>query len=113
MVRDITQWKRTEAELRDAKEAAEAGLATTLFDRLKDILPANLQALLRVQYRMHESIMRFSSDEFYQGDLIIFPSAYHERSDLGVESSLDLLIGLLRNGRSLEGEVESRTHACP
>ncbi|MDD5657835.1 MAG: AAA domain-containing protein [Elusimicrobia bacterium] len=53
-----------------SREAARGGLATTLFDRLKDILPENLQALLRVQYRMHEDIMRFSSDQFYEGRLI-------------------------------------------
>jgi superfamily I DNA and/or RNA helicase len=41
-----------------------------LFDRLKDILPASAQTLLRVQYRMHEDIMRFPSQEFYEGKLI-------------------------------------------
>lgn len=53
-----------------SKEAAEQGLATTLFDRLQESLPDNLQTLLRVQYRMHETIMRFSSDKFYEGKLI-------------------------------------------
>ena len=53
-----------------SKEAAEGGLATTLFDRLKDILPDHLQTLLRVQYRMHETIMGFSSRQFYEGKLI-------------------------------------------
>ncbi len=53
-----------------SKDAAKGGLAITLFDRLKEILPQNLQSLLRVQYRMHESIMRFSSDQFYEGKLI-------------------------------------------
>ena len=53
-----------------SKEAAEGGLTVTLFDRLKDLLPASAQTLLRVQYRMHEDIMRFPSQEFYEGKLI-------------------------------------------
>ncbi len=51
-------------------EAAEGGLATTLFDRLKAILPDSLQSLLRLQYRMHETIMGFSSEQFYEGKLM-------------------------------------------
>ncbi|MBI5209752.1 MAG: AAA family ATPase [Elusimicrobia bacterium] len=53
-----------------SKEAADAGLATTLFERLKSLLPSDLQSLLRVQYRMHETIMGFPSREFYDGRLI-------------------------------------------
>ncbi|MDE2039750.1 MAG: AAA family ATPase [Elusimicrobia bacterium] len=53
-----------------SREAAEGGLAVTLFDRLKDVLPAQLQTLLRVQYRMHETIMGFSSRQFYEDKLI-------------------------------------------
>ena len=53
-----------------SKEAAQKGLATTLFDRLKALLPPSLQTLLRVQYRMHEDIMNFSSAQFYEGKLI-------------------------------------------
>lgn len=53
-----------------SKEAARQGLGVTLFDRLKDLLPDRLQNLLRVQYRMHESIMNFSSAQFYEGKLI-------------------------------------------
>jgi superfamily I DNA and/or RNA helicase len=57
-----------------SKQAAEGGLSTTLFDRLKENLPASLQTLLRVQYRMHETIMGFSSEQFYEGKLIADPS---------------------------------------
>lgn len=72
-----------------SKEALEGGLATTLFDRLKDILPANVQTLLRVQYRMHEDIMRFPSDAFYDGKLIADESvAKHVASEMpGVAST--------------------------
>lgn len=53
-----------------SKKAAEDGLATTLFDRLKKNLPPELQSLLRIQYRMHNDIMRFSSEKFYEGKLL-------------------------------------------
>jgi len=53
-----------------SKDAAERGLKVTLFDRMKTSLPSDLQSLLRIQYRMHEDIMRFSSDKFYDGKLI-------------------------------------------
>ncbi len=66
-----------------SKEAAEGGLAVTLFDRLKDLLPVSFQTLLRVQYRMHEDIMRFPSDSFYEGKLIADESvARHVSSEL-------------------------------
>ena len=53
-----------------SKDAAERGLKVTLFDRMKATLAPELQSLLRIQYRMHEDIMRFSSDKFYDGQLI-------------------------------------------
>lgn len=66
-----------------SKEAAEGGLTVTLFDRLKKILPASAQTLLRVQYRMHEDIMKFPSDEFYDGKLIADESvAKHVAAEL-------------------------------
>ena len=64
-----------------SKEAAEGGLAVTLFDRLKDLLPASAQTLLRVQYRMHESIMEFPSEQFYEGKLIAHESVAHHTAD--------------------------------
>ncbi|OVE77797.1 hypothetical protein BVX98_01875 [bacterium F11] len=53
-----------------SREAAENGLSTTLFERLKDLLPNKLQTLLRYQYRMNNVIMEFSSQQFYEGKLI-------------------------------------------
>lgn len=52
-----------------SKEAAAAGLRTTLMERLNERLPDGLRTLLRVQYRMHETIMGFSSRQFYDGKL--------------------------------------------
>lgn len=74
-----------------SKEAAEGGLTTTLFDRLKDLLPASSQTLLRVQYRMHEDIMRFPSREFYEGKLIADESvARHVAAELPGAAPSDL-----------------------
>lgn len=72
-----------------SREAADKGLAHTLFDRLKDKLPAGLQSLLRVQYRMHEDIMAFSSKKFYDDKLIADKSVKtHTAADLeGVKPS--------------------------
>ncbi|MBI2069511.1 MAG: AAA family ATPase [Elusimicrobia bacterium] len=66
-----------------SQEAAREGLAVTLLERLKTTLPKGLQALLRVQYRMHEAIMGFSSQQFYEGKLIADESVKtHLLSDL-------------------------------
>ncbi len=74
-----------------SKEAAEGGLTVTLFDRLKKILPASSQTLLRVQYRMHENIMRFPSQEFYEGKLIADETvAKHLASELAGVAPSDL-----------------------
>jgi very-short-patch-repair endonuclease/DNA polymerase III delta prime subunit len=41
---------------------------------------------LRWHYRsQHHSLIAFSNQEFYDGDLVVFPSAYHEHPDLGVK----------------------------
>jgi predicted DNA helicase len=52
-----------------SEEAKKKGLGITLFERLQKILPPEVQTLLRIQYRMHETIMGFSSQQFYQGTL--------------------------------------------
>ncbi len=80
-----------------SQEAAEAGLSTTLFDRLKKNLPETHQSLLRIQYRMHETIMGFSSKQFYEDKLIADPSVKnHKMTDIkGVKKS-DLLKPALR-----------------
>jgi superfamily I DNA and/or RNA helicase len=62
-------------------EASKQGLSTTLFDRLIKRLPKNLQTLLRVQYRMHEDIMTFSSREFYDDKLIADESVRTHTAD--------------------------------
>jgi ATP-dependent RNA/DNA helicase IGHMBP2 len=53
-----------------SKDAEAGGLAVTLFERFQRIAGEAFKTLLRVQYRMHEKIMNFSSRQFYQGQLI-------------------------------------------
>ncbi|TLS24039.1 hypothetical protein PpBr36_08669, partial [Pyricularia pennisetigena] len=45
-------------------------LETTLFDRLLDLHGPAIKRMLTTQYRMHEKIMRFPSDELYGGKLV-------------------------------------------
>ncbi|KAK4165712.1 DNA-binding protein smubp-2 [Cladorrhinum sp. PSN259] len=47
-----------------------ATLETTLFDRLLALHGPAIKRMLTTQYRMHEKIMRFPSDELYEGKLI-------------------------------------------
>ena len=64
-------------------EALAQGLGVSLFERLMNRSAADLSRRLSIQYRMHESIMAFSSAEFYDGDLQADPSvAGHRLCDL-------------------------------
>ncbi len=45
-------------------------LATTLFDRLLELHGPSIKRMLTTQYRMHEKIMRFPSDELYGAKLV-------------------------------------------
>ena len=53
-------------------EAARGGLERTLMERVAVSKPATV-SLLKVQYRMHEEIMRFPSQWFYHGELEAAP----------------------------------------
>ena len=61
----------------------------SLMERLVDLYDSAVARQLTVQYRMHEQIMRFSSEEFYQSSLIAHASVeQHRLSDLpGVKSN--------------------------
>jgi ATP-dependent RNA/DNA helicase IGHMBP2 len=56
-----------------SNEAANAGLAVTLFEKGIARHP-EMSAMLRVQYRMHEAIMKFSSAYFYRDELVAHES---------------------------------------
>ena len=47
-----------------------ASLERTLFDRLLSLHGSDIKRMLTTQYRMHEKIMRFPSDELYDSKLI-------------------------------------------
>jgi ATP-dependent RNA/DNA helicase IGHMBP2 len=64
-------------------DAAAQGLGVSLFERLVNRLGEQISRRLTIQYRMHEAIMRFSSDEFYDGELLADPGvAGHRLCDL-------------------------------
>ena len=53
-------------------EALKGGLGRTLMERIANDKPECV-TLLRTQYRMHEDIMRFSSDWFYHNQMVAAP----------------------------------------
>lgn len=53
-----------------AKVIKGMSLETTLFDRLLALHGSSIKRMLTTQYRMHERIMRFPSDELYGSELI-------------------------------------------
>lgn len=67
-----------------SREAAREGLRETLFERLAERHDDSVSPL-EVQYRMHEDIMDFSSERFYDGVLTADTSVRdHTLADLGV-----------------------------
>ncbi len=68
-------------------EAARAGLSITLFEKIT--AQQSVDVMLRTQYRMHEQIMQFSNEQFYQGQLQADPSVKTHR--LGQEAENQIL----------------------
>lgn len=60
-----------------SKEAEKLGLKETLFERAVKI--QNVSVMLNTQYRMHENIMNFSNQKFYDGNL---------KADISVKETL-------------------------
>jgi len=60
-----------------SNEAAKLGLATTLFEKGIARQP-HASTMLRVQYRMHQDIMQFSSGYFYSDELVADDSVRSE-----------------------------------
>ncbi len=66
-----------------SQAAAAEGFAVSLFERLMNLYGPAIARRLDVQYRMHQSIMGFSSREFYDDTLVADPSVCnHLLSDL-------------------------------
>lgn len=62
---------KTKPKAKPGGDAAKgAALETTLFDRLLALHGPTIKRMLTTQYRMHEKIMRFPSDELYEGKLV-------------------------------------------
>ena len=59
-----------------SEQAAREGLRETLFEKCIRRQPATAR-MLTVQYRMHEQIMQFSSEQFYDGQLTAHPTVVH------------------------------------
>ncbi len=55
---------------KEKEAAASMKLELTMFDRLLTLHGASIKALLTTQYRMHDKIMRFPSDELYESKLV-------------------------------------------
>lgn len=62
-----------------SSEAAKEGMRDSMMQRLIAREGDAIFRRLTVQYRMHESIMEFSSKEFYEGELIADHSVKHHR----------------------------------
>ncbi|MCA9200021.1 MAG: AAA family ATPase, partial [Planctomycetales bacterium] len=63
--------------------AAKQGLGISLQERLVEAYGDNITSLLNVQYRMHQDIMTFSSQQFYKDQLVADASvAEHTLLDL-------------------------------
>ena len=71
-------------------EAAREGLSRTLFEKGIEKHP-DRSTMLRIQYRMHQHIMKFSSYYFYHDELIAHESVKHEllRSNLSALEFID------------------------
>jgi len=63
-----------------SEKAAREGLRETLFEKCFRRQPATAR-MLTVQYRMHEQIMQFSSEQFYDGRLEAHQSVVHAGLD--------------------------------
>ena len=74
-----------------SSEAVAKGYSVSMLERLMELYGDSTTRLLSRQYRMHESIMRFSSDYFYDGELIADEHvASHLLRDLpGVDDTLE------------------------
>jgi predicted DNA helicase len=72
-----------------SQEAADEGLGISLMERLVGRYGSLVMRRLKVQYRMHEAIMNFSSQQFYDDELEAHASVRaHLLSDLpGVSAS--------------------------
>lgn len=72
-----------------SNEAARLGLSKTLFEKGIERHP-EMAAMLKVQYRMHQDIMKFSSAYFYNDELVAHDSVKAELLN-GAESPVEFI----------------------
>ena len=88
--------------LGDDEEQDESLMAVEEGESILDVASSLFQPVrrLRWHYRSgHHSLIAFSNQEFYQRDLIIFPSAYHDHVSLGVKHHF-VQDGVFESGRN-------------
>lgn len=93
-------------------EAAAQGYEKSLMERLVALYGSEVTGMLRVQYRMHERIMGFSSQEFYGGQLEAHPSvAQHTLLDLspGLGAAAEPLLFIDTAGAGFQEEEASES----
>jgi ATP-dependent RNA/DNA helicase IGHMBP2 len=77
-------------------QAAAQGFAVSLMERLVKAYGQQVTRQLTVQYRMHEQIMQYSSQSFYQGSLVAHESVRNRQlTDLIAPPHADILRGSL------------------
>ena len=85
-----TELKKLSISDDELKTAHKTTLEDTMFSRLLDTHGPEIKTLLTIQYRMHELISRFPSQELYDSKLVPDPSiATHLLSDLPNITSTD------------------------
>lgn len=99
-----------------SEEAARKGLAKTLFERFHHRLGDEFKSLLKIQYRMHEHIMNFSSRYFYKGELEADASVrHHVLADLSfvtrAPETEEALLFLDTAGAGFEEKMEPGSHS--
>jgi len=69
-IKSLNSKSKAEAVKDDVNGTGKISLETTLFDRLLSLHGPSVKRMLTTQYRMHEKIMRFPSDELYESKLV-------------------------------------------
>lgn len=91
-------------------EALKGGLGRTLMERIANQKP-EVVTLLKIQYRMNQDIMRFSSDWFYHNLMVAAPEVSH-RSILDLDLPItwidtgEYTQALRQDGETLAGKEE-------
>ena len=69
-IKSLNSKTKVESVKEDVNGTGKISLETTLFDRLLSLYGPSIKRMLTTQYRMHEKIMRFPSDELYESKLV-------------------------------------------